>query len=572
VLAKLVDLMREEKDREGEAKYIEQILQVETEPQRRFAMFTRLGDLQRDMTGGEGAATEAYEKASQINPSSKAILIQLGQLYLKLARYDDAARVLFDAESLETEREKKASLAMSLGVMYAEYVKDPARAAPHLWRCLEYEPAKWDAFSTLERLAVDSGDWEQQRKLYRFALDRLGDRAGADLGYKLHFNLGKILLEKFGDSAAALEHLQEAARRKPDQMEPREILAGIYSQTADQLDLALAEYRLLLDRDPRNVNLLHMLRKTLSNMKRFDGAWCVTGILELLGAATPKEKAFYQKFASAALKIKPKPIELEMFKNGLVADSQEWELTEIVRVLFERLAPKLPLKSAKDVGLTRRLDAAEKSHQLAMRLIEIVSKVLGIPEPAAYFRELAAWVGKEACFPPALVVGPSALDGKRGKELRFELGKVLALFIPHHGAVGVLDRDTLRAMLGNVSKLIAPQMPDPPGDARAHAEMRATIQKLLPAAELVKVKDWLAALRARGGEVSVKRWLVGVEKTCGRVGLLMANDLQVAATVTRTAPDPLSSASREEMVDDLIRFTVSEPFELIRAHLGISVV
>ena len=571
VLVKLLELSREERDREQEFNGLKRILDVETDPLKRFPLLVNLGDLARELGGREDEAATAYEKASELNPDSMGVLINLAGLYMNLERWEEAAKCFQRAETMEADPGRRAALAMSQGLIYAEHVGDAAVAATHLRRCLDLDPSKWDAFSILEKQAVDKADWVGQRELYGFMLDKHAGGDAVELQYKLHLNLGKILLEKFGNSAEALEHLERAAELQPGETEAQQASAGIYLQSSDSLDRALERYTELVGQSPMDANLLHMLRKTYSKMKRFDEAWFVTGVLEFLGGASQKEKAFYRKFSSSALKIKPRVLDMDQLRADLMAFEEDWELSEIIRILFERMSGKLQLQTTKSLGLSKKTVFDESRSPLYATLVKTVSQILAIQHPVTHIRETSGWIQKESCYPPVLVMSSDLLEHKKGKDLRFELARTLMLFVPHHQPVGLLDKDNLRLLLGNVLKLIVSSFPEPPGDPKANADLRKEMEKRIPAAELGKIRELVGQLRHKGGELSVKRWLVGVEKTALRFGLVFANDLEVAARLTRSCPLHLSVASREELVEDLVRYTVSDSFTRLRRHLSISV-
>jgi len=571
-LRKLMEVCRADGDREAEARYLRQYLEVETDPDKRFPLLVGLGDLAKEMPGRQEEAIAAYEKAFAINPTSRGVIISLGQLLLEAGRFEGAARAFREAENLETDPRRKAAFALTQGVLFIEKAGNPEQAAIHLRRCLELDVSKMDAFTMLEKILVERTDWDGQKELYTFMLGKVGDKAASELLFRLHLNLGRILLEKFSDTKGALDHLEQAAELNPEDAEVNELKAGIYMQSEGGMERALEEYRKLTQDDPHDANLVRAFRKTSSLMKRFDEAWYASAILDLLGAASVKEKAFLQKFSSAALKIKPKVVDVDRFRSDLVAFEEDWELTEIIRILFERMSGKLSLASPKSMGFGKAQLVDEEKAPMVVKMVEVVAKVLGIPAPQMYLRETATGVLKEGCYPATLVAGNDFIEARKGKELRFELARTLALFVPHHMAVGLIDRDNLRLLLSNLLKLAVPGFPEPAGDPRANADLRRDMEKAIPAAEMGRVRELILSLKNKGGEMSVKRWLIGIEKTSCRFGLLFANDLHVAVNLVKASPVQLSAASREEIVDDLLSYSVSEPFARLRTYLGISVV
>ncbi len=572
VLAKLIALANETQAYEVEAKYVKALLQVEPSSEKRLPLLLRLGELLKDGEEAELAAG-CFQEAMDITGKSRGLMLALANVWIRLERYDDAAAILREAEEAETEVGKKAQLALTQALLYADYAGDKRAAAEHFKRVLALDLSRWEAFTALETIYVDSGDWQAQKELYEFCIEKVDPEQEPELAQKLRKNLGRILIEKFGDTKGAVAQLQKSLELFPDDLETREIVAGIYLQGDDELDKALEEYRGLIMRQPRNTVLIHLLRKTLSRMKRYDEVWCVTGVLQLLGDITPKEKAFYDKLLAPTLRIRPKTLDADMLRNTLVAPDEDWELSQIIRVAFDRMGDKLSLRSPKDLGYSKKDLLQKEEAGMVWTLLEVMGQILGISTPQTFIREGATWwVTKEGSNPPVLLLGREALDSKRGKEARFELGKAMSLFTAGHLAVGVLDRQVMQLLVGNLLKLVQPELPELPGDPKANAELRKEMQKVVPAVELGRVRESLAEIRRRGSELNIKRWLVGVEKSSARFGLLMANDIEVAAAMTRSAPAMISTASRDEVIDDLIKFAVSAQYAALRAHLEISVV
>jgi len=570
-LTKLLELCKEEGDSEAEADYLQQLLDVETDPERRFPMQVRLAELLKGLPDRLEDAAAALEKALELKPDSKVVAIGLGDIYSRLERWDDATKALREAEELESDPARKAAFAMAQASLFIDHAEEPDSGEEHLLRALQHDPSKFDAFTMLEQMVVARSDWDAQKDLYLALLEQLGEGISKELGYTLNLNLGRILLEKFGDNEGAIKHLELAGGFKPDELEPKQLAANLYLQTKDGEDRALDAYKALVQAQPRDIPTLQQLRKTYGKMKRYDEAWYVASALVLLGAASEKEKTFYKRFSASALKIKPRVLDTQTVRDTLLAKEEDWELSEIIRILFERMSSRLHLQTAKSLGLSKKTMLDDSASKLYGKLVSTIAKVLGIPRPQTHLRETSGWLVKEGCYPSVLVMSPDLLEHRKGKALRFELARTLSLFLAPHQPVGLLDREMLQVLLGNLLKLVITSFPEPPGDTRQNLDLRKEMDRAIPTAEKGKVRDLVGQLRDRGGELNVKRWFVGVEKASCRAGLLFANDLPAAVELVQSYPVHLSGASREELADDLLRYAVSDEFGGLRKMLGITV-
>jgi hypothetical protein len=81
----------------------------------------------------------------------------------------------------------------------------------------------------------------------------------------------------------------------------------------------------------------------------------------------------------------------------------------------------------------------------------------------------------------------------------------------------------------------------------------------------------VAKLIQSGTALDLKRWVAGVDLTADRAGFLLAHDLETAVAVIRASDDASSALPTEDRVQELVLFSVSEPYFRLRERLGISV-
>ncbi len=69
----------------------------------------------------------------------------------------------------------------------------------------------------------------------------------------------------------------------------------------------------------------------------------------------------------------------------------------------------------------------------------------------------------------------------------------------------------------------------------------------------------------------MKRWVGGVDLTSDRVGFLLADDLQTAFTIVRSASEESASVPVADRVKELFLFAVCPEYLALRESLGIRV-
>jgi hypothetical protein len=72
-----------------------------------------------------------------------------------------------------------------------------------------------------------------------------------------------------------------------------------------------------------------------------------------------------------------------------------------------------------------------------------------------------------------------------------------------------------------------------------------------------------------GENVDIKKWIRAVELTACRAGLLLANDLEVAARMIQTETGGVDEIPPKEKIKELVLFSVSEEYFKLREILGI---
>jgi hypothetical protein len=91
------------------------------------------------------------------------------------------------------------------------------------------------------------------------------------------------------------------------------------------------------------------------------------------------------------------------------------------------------------------------------------------------------------------------------------------------------------------------------------------LSPLLDAAQSDQLRRQFKAFVAGGGRTSLSRWSEGVDKTAARAGLLLCDDLSVAAELLRREEGP-----EGPLLNDLLGFSVSESYRALRRQLGIA--
>ena len=102
-------------------------------------------------------------------------------------------------------------------------------------------------------------------------------------------------------------------------------------------------------------------------------------------------------------------------------------------------------------------------------------------------------------------------------------------------------------------------------------EMASQLKKTVPSAVLEQVGVVARKMHIDPDNGVISSWRSATDLTANRVGLILCNDLQVAAKAIATEKTPQSTLSAKERLTDLLAYSVSEEYFAVRRHLGLSI-
>jgi hypothetical protein len=81
----------------------------------------------------------------------------------------------------------------------------------------------------------------------------------------------------------------------------------------------------------------------------------------------------------------------------------------------------------------------------------------------------------------------------------------------------------------------------------------------------------VSKLLNEGSALDLKKWVVGVDLSADRAGLLMCDDLATAVEIIRAADPASSSVSAAERVEEIYKYAISDQYLGARQKLGIAI-
>lgn len=327
-----------------------------------------------------------------------------------------------------------------------------------------------------------------------------------------------------------------------------------------------------LRKAPRDTGLLHALFDALGRADDTDRRWCVAHALVFRGDATPAEQAFHEAHRREGLVKPARAVNDDEWRELLYHPEEDPLIGDILSaiapsVLLGHLAGMRASIAPELIDPSRRVDPKQSTLQ-AVRCLTWAADILGIIAPAIYVEREAPTTMEIVLNPvPVTRLGAGALSGRTASELAFLAGRHLTWYRREH-LLGQPNRSVRRLedmflaalMIGNPGLPIAP-------DVKTRVEpVKNTIRPLLDEAAVQTLRDGFSAFVAGGGRTNLSRWYRSVDRTSACAGLLLGNDLSIAAAMLALegAPDP-------QAIDELVIFFTAARASLLRQRIGIAV-
>jgi tetratricopeptide (TPR) repeat protein len=209
--------------------------------------------------GRNEEAMGALEESVRLNPQVGSARVQLGQLYLRAGRLDDAEAVLRPATQ-QLEESVAAAAYLQLGAVYERRGKS-AEAVDMLREAVQRKPGWANLQAQLAAAYMRVGFWYGAAGHYNTALE-LNSRLLPQLApaaAKANVRAARNQLEE-GQPDMAEHLLQETLRYQPGDLTARHLLAVVYARL-DRWDQAQAQLEALKQSLPDDALLLDNLRR-----------------------------------------------------------------------------------------------------------------------------------------------------------------------------------------------------------------------------------------------------------------------------------------------------------------------
>jgi len=366
--------------------------------------------------------------------------------------------------------------------------------------------------------------------------------------------------------AARLRALERPARKVAERV----------SGTA-HLDPIIEEQHELLIRDPADGEPYRALYQLYAHQQNFDAAFCACQALTVLGQANRNEARFYEAHRPRGMLQVKSRLANELWEAHLVSRSQDIAIDKIFEPL-EEAALKLRIQQLKAARQAPHLDDRFKqdpasSTVTVVKTLGWAAGVLATRCPEIHVRnDLPESLVAVPARPPVSLAGRHVLTGLKQPEVTFLVGRHISLYRgPHYVKCLFSDPAQLSSVFFAAIRLVRPEASVP---EEIQSDLDATLAPLAKNIERTQ-RDRLASavheLLERGAEVDLARWSHAVDLTACRAGLLLCGDLGAAWTMINAHPASSCEVWAEEQLKELLLFSMSPEYFILRKALGITI-
>ncbi|HEX4405777.1 MAG TPA: tetratricopeptide repeat protein, partial [Polyangia bacterium] len=584
-LQALIDLYTDSGDFEAVIKQKRSLLgSPAADNDEKFKLSEEIAAIYKDKLNNPQKAIAANLEALNLKPTDHQLLHNLLDLFSETKQWKKAMEILGKLADLETGKVKARYLVASGNI--ANYELHSTDEAVDLYNtALDNDPDDLKAFERIDKIMTAKKDWKNQERNFRKMIKRFGQEPTPERKptvVALWHGLGEIYRSRLKDYKSATAAFEVAVQLDPDGVARHQILAELYQLSGpDSYDKAVAAYRHLIKVSQDFGQMaVHMktLRRLYMETRQYDRAWCVTSALAFLRKADGEEQQFFEQYRPKGFARAKARLTEELWQRNIYHPDEDRYISHVFAAVSQVVAA-VRAKEHKDWGLKRKDKRDVATDQLLFsKVFNYVNQVLGVPQPELYLRPESpgeldlANAREKAALTPSFVVGANLLQGRPEKELAYVIGKKLTFMRPDHfvrwpNVVPTVAE--LKVVFLAALRLVQPNVPVKPDLAQPVGQYYDALRKLMPPQMTEQLGVVVQRFLATKSEADLHKWSNAVDLTATRAGLLVCNDLDVAARLAQSEPVSVGVVEPKEKIRDLIQWSISDEYFTLREHLGL---
>jgi tetratricopeptide (TPR) repeat protein len=520
------------------------------------------------------------------------VLHKVLELYTKTEQWKKAIEILGRLASIERDPRRRGKFYYTAGVIYRDALKSTDEAIEQFNQALDSYFERPEAipqaefqtylkpFEAIDKICTNRKDWKAQERNYRKMIKRMPKTGQEAVTIALWHALGEIYRSRLRDINAAIQTFEVATQMEPDNLKRHEILAELYIVGGpDFIDKAVKEQMFLIEKDPYKIESYKALRRIYMDSRQYDKAWCMCSALTYLQRADADESQFFEQYKSKGLVRAKARLTDEMWNKYVYHPDEDRFVSNIFAAVY-RAVGMMKSGEHKQFGLKRkeRRDLAT-DQALFSKVFTYVMQVLNVPSDLEiFFRpdqtgELqVANVKEKLQFIPSIVVGQGMLAGRSDKDLAFPIALFLTKMRPEHYLRQVIQTNTeLSVAIMAAIRLVSPSFNVPPDKIQLVEQYIMAMRQFLPQAAAEHLQMVVQRFVQAKSQLDMAKWAQAVDLTSHRAGLIIANDLSLAARFIGSEPTTVGGMMPKDKIKELVMYAISPQYFELRQLLGIAI-
>ena len=561
------------------------------EGEERFKLNCEMAEMYADKLQQYPKAIQSYLDAIEIKPDSHVTLHKVLELYTKTEQWKKAIEILGRLAQLEHDMLRRGKFYYTAGVIYRDALKSTDEAIDQFNLALDAYFAKPEVipsarfqeflkpFEAIDKICTTRKDWKAQERNYRKMIKRMPKTGQEQVTVALWHALGEIYRSRQKDIPAAIQTFEVAVGLEPENLKRREILGELYIVGGpDYIDKAVNEQMFLIDKDPYRVEAYKALRRIYQDSRQFDKAWCMCSALAHLQRADADEQQFFEQYKKGLPKARNKLTD-EMWNKYIYHKDEDRFIGAIFATVYTAVGT-LRAAEHKQYNLKRKEKRDLSSDQTMFgRVFTYVMQVLNVPPNVEiFFRTeqpgdlVVANCKEKNIFIPSIVVGQGMLAGRGDKDVAFPSAAFLTKMRPEHYLRAILTSNTeLAVALLAAVRLARPDFPVPPQHAQFVEQFASAMNPFVPFAAREHLGMVVQKYVANKSQLDMAKWAQAVDLTSHRAGLIVCNDLSVAARYIGQEATAVGGMAPKDKVKELVMYAISPTYFELRQLLGIAI-
>ena len=539
----------------------------------RFELLLEIGDLELGKLDNKKGAEKSYVAALEERPDDRKLLAKLMQLYSEEKDWAKLVEVVLRLADFVEDRKQRAKYMHTAATIAARQLNQDTQALDFYEKALLNDPTLAKAADEAIELSKKHSDHPRVKRLLEAQLEQAKNAGDRGRIVKLLDQLGDLYRKFLGEPEMAIDAFEAAQAFDPEDRPRAETLADLYASDVNQyLEKAVRSQAQILRRNPYRVEGYKLLRKLYTDAKKADPAWCLCQALSVLNLAEPDEERFYKKHR--AENAAPAQSTLTDADWERIAHTEGDPLLTKIFALIQPTIIRARTQPLEQLGYDPRyaIDTSLHPYPLSQTLY-YAQGVLGTTAPKVFQNPAdPQTLGFLHAHTPSIVLGRGAFETNMPTQaLAFITGRHLVYYRPGYYVRHLVPTGTgLKAWLFAAIKSCVPQFPIAPDLQGQVAEAMQAMAVEFQGAQRDKLASLVSKLLAGGGALDLKKWVVSIDFTADRAGMLLAHDLQTATEIARHTEDAVSLPVKERL-KELVLFSISEEYFALRERLLITI-